>query len=683
MTGFPVADVSRLAENESWRKEIHRPIYHIHKWWAQRLGSVFRAILLHLFSEGKKSWDDFYQTHLQSNITVLDPFMGSGTTLGEALKLGANVIGCDINPISSFLVEQELTNIEIEKLDKAFTTLEKEVKDKIAQYYITEDGTTGEKLKVLYYFWVKMVRTPSGETIPLFSRYVFSQNAYPSKKSKAQILCPHCWGIFEGVYNSTSATCPSCSFAFNPQIGPAKGATVIDSKGNKFKIKDLIPSDGSLLAEKMYALLAVDNGGNKVYKRISSFDETLYKETEEKWKSFANFLPTYEVKPGTNTDQARGYNYRYWVDFFNSRQRLCLSILLDSILKIEDKKIRNQFLCLFSSTLEFNNTFCSFKGEGTGAIRPIFSNHILKPERTPIENSIWGSSQGSGTFASLYRSRLLKAKAYLNEPFEIKLDGDNKAQRVVASLPITPALYSTWPSFSKSLKTSKALILNGDSAHLPLPDESVDYVVTDPPYFDFINYSELSDFFYAWLSPILKDKYSYFRQDSSRRDNEVQHQDASAFGALLGRVFKEVHRVLEPNGKLAFSFHHSKIYGWKAVMQAIQNAQLYIVDVFPVHAELMASTPKAASKEPISIDAIIVCSKNTSSLSLEEAEQKCINYADVLFSVKRNVSRGDIFVVCSAIAMSVTCELSFEDVVNQLVNSLTRRYYPDSVPTLL
>ena len=44
--GFPIGFISQLAEHESWRKEIYRPIYYIHKWWARRLGSVFRAIII-------------------------------------------------------------------------------------------------------------------------------------------------------------------------------------------------------------------------------------------------------------------------------------------------------------------------------------------------------------------------------------------------------------------------------------------------------------------------------------------------------------------------------------------------------------------------------------------------------------------------------------------------------------
>src|SRR5579885_2016032 len=100
---FPIVQVSELGEQESWRKEINRPIYHIHKWWATRLGSVFRAILLGALSAPHTDiWKIFYERQNLTGKIVLDPFMGSGTTLGEALKLGAKAIGSDINPISTF-----------------------------------------------------------------------------------------------------------------------------------------------------------------------------------------------------------------------------------------------------------------------------------------------------------------------------------------------------------------------------------------------------------------------------------------------------------------------------------------------------------------------------------------------------------------------------------------------------
>ena len=96
---FPFEHLSRIAERESWRKEIYRPIYHVHKWWAQRLGSVFRGILLGaLAPKGTDVLDLFYSPARFPDTVVFDPFMGSGTTLGETLKLGGRAIGRDINP---------------------------------------------------------------------------------------------------------------------------------------------------------------------------------------------------------------------------------------------------------------------------------------------------------------------------------------------------------------------------------------------------------------------------------------------------------------------------------------------------------------------------------------------------------------------------------------------------------
>ncbi len=106
---FPFEALSDIAEIESWRKEINRPLYHIHKWWAQRLGTVFRAMVIGAFTPaGADILDLFYRPLRIDNATVFDPFMGSGTTIGEALKLGARGIGRDINPVAHFLVNNAL-----------------------------------------------------------------------------------------------------------------------------------------------------------------------------------------------------------------------------------------------------------------------------------------------------------------------------------------------------------------------------------------------------------------------------------------------------------------------------------------------------------------------------------------------------------------------------------------------
>ena len=656
---FPVVEVSQVAEQESWRKEINRPIYHIHKWWATRLGSVFRAITLGALSKpGVDAWQDFYKTHSFKDKVVLDPFMGSGTTLGEALKLGAKAVGSDINPISTFLVRQAFTYVDQAKLKAAFERLEKTVAVDIKKYYVTQDPDTGQPIPVMYYFWTTVVVTPDGEEVPLLSRYVFSQDAYPKKKPRAQIVCPECWSIFEGRYDSAEISCAHCQFAFNAQKGPATGQTVKDSLGREYKIKSLLPSDGKPLKRRLYACLALKDDGKKVYLSISDEDRRLYELASKRLAEEDLPLPTSVVRSGHNTDQARGYNHTTWRSFFNDRQLLCLGLLLKEILLIEDVQVQEQILCLFSGTLEFNNMFCSFKGEGTGAVRHMFSNHILKPERTPLENSIWGTNKGSGTFSSLFESRLLRAKRYLDEPFEVELSYDKDGARTgsvktVASLPLRPVRVETWQEL---INTDSALmVLNGNSATLPVPDSSIDAVITDPPYFDFVHYSELSDFFFAWLSPALRDRHTWLSRLDSSDPGEVQQKDPRTFGYQLSRVFMECVRVLKDDGVLAFSFHHSRAEGWAAIYEAITSAGLVVVNAHVVHAELRGASPKSAAKDPISLDAILVCRKldsfGTTERVVKNISANILSEAGRLEKAGLKISLGDKFVIGAALVL--------------------------------
>jgi putative DNA methylase len=688
---FPILEISQVAEHESWRKEINRPLYHIHKWWATRLGSVFRAITLGALSpKSTRIWDAFYQRHHLKGKIVLDPFMGSGTTLGEALKLGANVVGCDINPVSTFLVRQALARVPESALRQAFENLEQTAAPAIRRYYQTKDPSTGELIPVLYFFWVKTVHIPDGETIPLFSSYVFAQDAYPKKKPKAQIICPECWDITEDRYDSTSLVCPACKHRFNPQEGRASGQQVTSASGQKHRIKELLPEDGSPLSHRLYAIMALRASGEKIYLKPGPEDLALYAEAEARLATENLPLPTLAVRPGHNTDQARGYNYHHWRDFFNARQLLCLGLLLQEILRLEDQRVQEQMLCLFSSTLEFNNLFCSFKGEGTGAVRHMFSNHILKPERTPLENSVWGTDKSSGTFCSLFESRLIRAKRYLDEPFEVTLDTDllgnkTQARKIVASDPIDVHQVRSWGELGAA--GQGALILNGDSSHLPIPDASVDAVVTDPPYFDFVHYSELSDFFYAWLSPVLRHRYSWFDRPDCSDSGEVQHKDPRTFARHLSLVLTECRRVLKDDGVLAFSFHHSRAEGWAAIYEAITTAGLEVVAAHPVHAEQRGASPKTAANDPISLDAILVCRKHaqtvTEAFDVDVVLEKSSSLAKLLVSAGMSVSSADRFVIASSqtLIASSAEQLSFEGIKTRL-EFVRERLPNDSAPTV-
>ncbi|MCL0098796.1 DUF1156 domain-containing protein [Dehalococcoidia bacterium] len=146
---LPIEGLNAIAEKEGNAK---KPIYQIHKWWARRLGSVFRMLILAAFTEWdyslspeenqRRLWDRFYSRNELKNgegkpPVILDPFMGGGTTVVEALRLGCKVIGIDLNPVAWFVTKKEIDPIDFDALDAAFKQLEKTIAPKIKNYYRT------------------------------------------------------------------------------------------------------------------------------------------------------------------------------------------------------------------------------------------------------------------------------------------------------------------------------------------------------------------------------------------------------------------------------------------------------------------------------------------------------------------------------------------------------------------
>jgi putative DNA methylase len=331
-------------------------------------------------------------------------------------------------------------------------------------------------------------------------------------------------------------------------------------------------------------------------------------------------LPALTLKDGYNTRQAISYNFVEWRNFFNERQLLALSLLHRAIWGVEYASARAALLTLFSGVLEFNNLFASYKGEGTGAVRHMFSHHILKPERTPIEANVWGTPKSSGSFSNLFRSRLLRAIEYRRAPTEISMGSGGTHRRLCAPA-FSGRIEKRWPIDGEF--SQRAIYLScGDSAETGLADGCIDLVVTDPPFFDNVHYSELADFFYAWqqLRPARKSDPT-----TTRSLREVQDVDAESFAAKLAAVFRECGRVLKGDGLLVFTYHHSHDEGWKAVAEAVLGAGFIVVNSQPVKAEMSVATPKAQAKEPIQLDIIVVCRKRGNSdvgrLSTDEAKE--------------------------------------------------------------
>jgi len=732
---FPIVEINRLAVPE---RNAFKPIYQMHKWFARRASCVFRAILLSAMKpSGTDIMQEFYKDHTNDQDTngkvILDPFMGGGTTVVEALRLGCKVIGIDLNPVAWFIVKTEVEPVGIDKLKQAFKDLEnrkissgKTLKEELLSHYKTECSCCGNKdADIIYTFWVKSAVCTNPlckKEVPLFSNYVVAQKS-PSirfykdvkcplcaktfdweiepasliaessltinnpidscglgrgnkrhslsakndvkcpwcektqtprlsatKKERKKVVlsvvyCPHCASIFQ--YRGTvpeNVSCPLCKFEFNPQTGnvPDKGKFVCPSCGNKDQIIKSIRSlpNNQLLPTNPYAIegycqncsgddieeeieeeglfgetikkttikknvthlcqLTKNNG--KFFKKVDSADIERYQRTLKCWEKEKDNLPypKQEIPDGQETHRLLEHHYLYWHQMFNPRQLLCLSILLKAIDEEPDWTMKEMLLSAFQLTLESNNMFCSYR-ENAGGRSPfaeLFSRHDFQPKIDPCEINVWGGLATYGPFISSF-GKTIKGKMFNINPFDWKHNSSGRTKII-----------------SKERFDGR----NGDllcqsSTSFKLERNSVDFVITDPPYAGNVNYSELADFFYVWFRLVLLKKYPHFSPEITSKceeivENATRGKSIKDFEQGLTTVFHESNRVLTDNGLLIFTFHHSEGKTWESLLESICNSGFEIWAIYPIHSESEQSL-NIRHEQAISFDLIHVCKKRT------------------------------------------------------------------------
>ena len=144
---FPIIPVNSVSSLEAASGAATKSIYQMSKWWARRQSSVFRAMLIAAATKApedqgeaaKTVWDAYYGNHQKNEVfrklKVADIFMGGGTTIVEGARLGMQMYGNDLNPVAWLVVKNELAQVDPNEVQKAFDSIEAEVKPQIMPFY--------------------------------------------------------------------------------------------------------------------------------------------------------------------------------------------------------------------------------------------------------------------------------------------------------------------------------------------------------------------------------------------------------------------------------------------------------------------------------------------------------------------------------------------------------------------
>jgi adenine-specific DNA methylase len=174
----------------------------------------------------------------------------------------------------------------------------------------------------------------------------------------------------------------------------------------------------------------------------------------------------------------------------------------------------------------------------------------------------------------------------------------------------------------KSITESSPKVLHGSATALPWPDNFFDAVLTDPPYYDNVNYSALSDFFYVWLKRTVGDLYpDLFATPLTPKSEEIvqdpnrqngREAARAFFEQRLTQAFREIHRVLKPDGIAVIVFAHKTTEAWETVINALLEAGLYMTASWPIHTE-MKKRLNAQETASLASSIYMVCRKRTTS----------------------------------------------------------------------
>jgi ssDNA-binding Zn-finger/Zn-ribbon topoisomerase 1 len=420
---------------------------------------------------------------------------------------------------------------------------------------------------------------------------------------KYNVLCPDCGSAIQVSEWREECVCGECANEFVPEEGNvSRGKYSCPDCGQKYGITDAIQEQGGydlrLYGVEYYCPECDENGRQKSvikgYKAAESADRESFDSARQEWEEreeLRQYIPDENLPPGhmiSERNPVFDHGYNKWSDMYNERQLLCLSQLLRSIESIENKNSREFLLLTFSDFLRTNSLMCSYQPSRN------HSNHVFKtnsfdPPYQPSEGNVWGAKYGMGTFESAW-DMVKSGVEYANAPTERYVsNGDSKES----------------PPFAKPIGDNTN-VYQGDMRVIDAEDE-YDAVITDPPYYDNIMYSEVSDYFYVWQKILLEDEYDGFDQEKTPRAesivaNPYLGKGSDEFESELHEAFSAIHKALKDDGTLAFTYHHSDSESWGELLASLCDVGFEITATYPISADMN----KFISGETVEFDIIIV-----------------------------------------------------------------------------
>ena len=452
-------------------------------------------------------FSELVKNFTDENEIIVDPFCGGGVTIYEGLKLNRKVVGFDLNPLSTFIVRNMVL---CDGIDETFNQKVNDLKEYL--HYLTGKYNTFKiKGKEYSIDWAEL---------------------------SMSVKCPYCHRstplsndlkVKNGYYKCIQSFCPSHSSG------------------------ELVSSLNNERLDPQYLFLVHDHKTKRIVKEFDSEDKILY---DEHIRFLKNELKKQNVRVPQDLipmdwdrqfeDGLSKKGILYFQDFFTKRNLYILLLLQHRIMTYEKDLTLQQYELLrlvFSNILKDANIM-SFTNDGWQSGKPTtWSKHAYWVPNQYCEVSI--------------------------EPYFKK-----SLERIVNSVQYNSVQGYT-PVFASNIDEvisgkGNILLQNIPINHAGLPDNSVDAIITDPPYGSNVQYLELSHFWYPWNKD-LYDRYPVFELEAvaNRKKGFKGAKDQYVYEANLYPVFLHSYKCLKQNRYMTLTFNNKDMSSWLALLFSI------------------------------------------------------------------------------------------------------------------
>lgn len=517
---------------------------------------------------------------------VVDPFAGGGSIPLEALRVGADIFASDLNPVPILLNKVMLEYIPkhgqrlADEVRNWGEWIKRETEKELKQFYPKDaDGATP-----VVYLWARTIRCEGpgcGAEVPLIRSLWLAKKPTRSvalqlmprpraKRVDFQIIVKQRGGWvdqddpktkitdpkFNGTVQRSSVTCPCCGYT-----------TAAESVRKQF-----IPRGGGANDSQMFAVVLQTPEGTK-FRLAKERDVACVKsaleriELKETTRSSRHSLVPDEPLPYLRSIfNINLLGVDTWGKLFNGRQALALVTLVEKTGLVRKKLLEKgdeDIAAAVETCLAFAIDRCADYWSTLAVWAGEFVAHTFGRQALGI---IWdyaevsGFAGGSGNYAG--------AVDWICRVIE-RLD---------------------------KMSHASATVEQASACRHPLPNDSAQAFITDPPYYDAVPYADLSDFFYVWLKRSVGHLYQeLFANSLSPKDGEVVQlsernpiyakKTREYFERLMKEAMAEGRRVLEPKGIGLVVFAHKTTTGWETQLQAMIDAGWVITASWPIDTE--------------------------------------------------------------------------------------------------